>query len=575
MPPHHKVIDFMTTILRSLGLTLSILVITASNLCFAQGKPATLRHAEYPIPLQTLNVSMINDSSWTVTPDTLYMGRYYGMPDTGVVTITNLGPDTISAQVTHFKDYFGWDYLNSGGGRIPGYSSGVVNIISGETAGGIMRVFAGDGFVDIPVFGNKSAPPRDSLRWYGTTAFGSITPGATAHAVFTITNQYDTAVTLTSLAFPQGSPYSFDFLTALPRTLGPSSGIDVGVAFVAPQEAGISANSFVRLEYAFGGVKDSQLIPFSGASLTCYDMSTDSIGFGPVIRDQTAKRKVILTNQKDASIELALSLDPATQGFSILTGSPLTIGALDSAEVEVQFLADGPASQQTKLTIEGENCGWRKIPLSAAIDDSTIVVDANSIPLYGDEERTLTFEGDSSDLSERYVFYNNQADTITILSVALKHGTHFTIEKILPRYPELKLDSGEAIGVVVSFDNEPGTYADTLIIVTETGIVALDFPMVALIHGTSSVHSSPVSKPRMSVTPNPGAGPITISLSEVKSASLEVLDIMGKSMLQLKGVSTVVDGNDLAAGSYFIRASGIDINGKPFVVTQRLVIAQH
>lgn len=268
-----------------------------------------------------------------------------------------------------------------------------------------------------------------------------------------------------------------------------------------------------------------------------------------------------------------LSLNPSGTAFEILTSSPVTIGAYDTAEVEIRFTADGNTYHSAKLVMDGrDSCGQVEAWLIGRVDDSTIVLDSNSIPLYGDEEHLLSFEGDSTDLTERYVFYNNQSDTITIKSVSLKHGDHFTITNIEPRYPEFKLDSGGGMAVVVQFDNEPGTYADTLIIETETGFVAISFPMRAVINGTSDVTSPGYAAPSMMVSPNPSVGPVTIAIADAKIASIEVLDIIGKRMARFNDTRVIFDRTDIAGGTYFVRASGIGIDGKPFVITQRIVL---
>jgi hypothetical protein len=514
---------------------------------------------------------------WEISTFDPRAGSYYSKDDTIRIPIHNNKNDSCYVTSSLTNDSYGFTALGSQQRTIVANGTTTFKYLYNSATHTVANAtvhFQGEGIIKTAgMQGRSTVPPRDSLRLSGNIDFGSIAPGDTLCKTFTIYNHMDTAASLTSLSVLQNSGFYIANAPSLPHTIDAYDSLEITVCFIAPVQSGTGANGYVTVNYSFGNWQSSATINLHGSSLSCFRASTDGINFGSVIRDQSVTRSLYIVNLRNETTMVDLSLNPSGTGFEILTSSPVTIPAYDTAEVEVRFTASSNTYHSAKLVMDGrDSCGQVEAWLIGRIDDSTIVLDSNSIPLYGDEERLLSFEGDSTNLIGRYVFYNNQSDSITIKSVLLKHGDHFTITNIQPRYPEFKLDSGGGMAVIIEFDNEPGTYADTLIIETETGFIAISFPMRAVIHGTSDVRSQGFATPAMMVSPNPSMGPITISIADAKTATIEVLDIMGKRITRFNDTRVIFDRADIAGGTYFVRVSGIGIDGKPFVITQRIVL---
>jgi hypothetical protein len=504
-------------------------------------------------------------------------GSFYSKDDTVWVPIHNNMNDScfVTSTIVTSESY-GFTAIGSQQRSIPANGTTnfgfIYNSSNYEQAYALVR-FQGEGLSNtVGMQGKRAVQHRDSLVFSGDFDFGSLPPGDTVCRTFTVHNYSDTAGVLTSIGTLANSGYYILDEPTGPVTIEAHDSLHVTICFVAPMEAGVSSYVYILVAYAFGNWQGATGARLYGSSQSCFRASTDIIYFGPVIRDQSETKTFYIVNVHNETTVIDLSLNPNGSAFNILTSSPVTIAAYDTAAIEVRFTADGNGSQSAKLVMDGrDSCGQLEVALIGTID-SVNTVDSSAFALYANEEHTLNFVGDSSNSTKHYTFYNNQHDPVKVLSVGLKQGIHFTITDIDPSNPEFTLDSGEVMGVTVEFDETPGTYTDTLVIATEDGFIAINFPMHAVINGTADVATPAFGAPHMTVTPNPSSGPVTISITDANTASIEVLDIMGKRIARFDGGSAMLARNDLSAGTYFVRASGVGVDRKPFVMTTRIVV---
>lgn len=514
--------------------------------------------------------------AWQLLTTNANAGTYYGMPDSVMLSVRNNTNNALTVSASLSGGSYGFAVSGSAQQTI---GAGSTSVFTYRYDAGNYSVaeatvnFSGGGlYAQASIHGRNANPPQDSLTIQGNLEFGAILPGDTLCRSFSLYNRFDTAATLTQVSILQNSGYFLSDLPTLPVSIGAHDSLQITVCFVAPEEAGTNSNSYMNIYYAFGNAQRGATVYLHGASLGCFRAHTATLDFGSIPRYDSLTRTVYLVNLRNVSTEVDLSSNPDNSGFEILTSSPVTIPALDTVEVQVRFVATGSDRHQAKLVMDGrDSCGQVEVALLGSIYDSSVVVDSNSIALYGDGDHILTFEGDSSSLTARFVFFNDQTDTIKIKSITLTQGVHASIANIEPRNPEFRIGPGVGFAVDLLFDGDPGAYDDTLLIVTETGAIALTFPMHAVIHGTAGVSSPGVSVASMSITPNPSSGPIAITLQDAASATIEVLDIMGTRIASFNGNAIFERGN-LAAGTYFVRASGVGSDRKPFVITTRIVL---
>jgi len=512
-----------------------------------------------------------------VSASTLVMGSYYQKPDSGSLTLYNYTSNEITVNMSILSGSYGIDYTGSGSRTIAANSSASVTFVYAShmynSAQAIVRLTALGRVRDVGIYGRKMLPPRDSLYWQWQYSFDTVQPGDTVCQTVYIINPFDSSAVISSFSLPTNAPFYISNPPTLPLTLQSYDTLQLTVCYTAPNSGNQTSYSYISVDYQFAGDSArSHQIYLRGTTAPCLILQPSYLSF-QVLRDSTMTQAVYVHNRSGSSISLDADFDQSGGGhFEVVTSMPINVAAYDSAAVQIRFTATGATSQYAKLIFDGgTGCGMEDLALAARLIDTNIVIDSTAIALFGDQTRELDFIGDSNNTSITYRFYNDQTDSITVVSISLKDGTHFTITDVAPRMPWFKLAQNGLMEVTIQFDGTPGTYTDTLVIVTENGVIALNFPINAVI-SSSDVATPAFSTASMSVTPNPSTGPVTISIAQANTATIEVLDIMGTRIAQFDGSLATFDRNNLAAGTYFVRASGMGEDRKPFVITQRIVL---
>lgn len=508
-----------------------------------------------------------------------WAGNYYGgNTDTAIVSVYNHMNDTVTISAS-FAMNDGFQAIAPQSRTIAGNSTGYFRYLFrpvNDTIGDAVINLSGAGITDTARIHGRNrvvVPPRDSLYWHWQYSFDTVQPGDTVCQSIYIINPFDSSASITSFSAPSNSPFYLIDPPTLPMTLEGHDTLVLTVCYRSPNIGHQTSNSYITVQYQFAGdSSQSREIILRGSTAQCFAFSPWYLQFN-VLRDSVQTQGVQVINRTGSTITLDADFDQAGGGhFEVLTSMPINIAAYDSEMVYVRFTATGATGQYAKLIFNGgTGCGTEDLALAAHIIDTNIVIDSTAIGLFADETRELDFYGDSNHTSITYRFYNDQGDSIKVVSISLKDGTHFTITDVAPQMPWFKLGPNGLMEVTIEFDGTPGTYTDTLVIVTEDGIIALNFPIHAVI--TSSAVAAPiVSAPNMIITPNPSTGPVTIRIEDAATATIDVLDIIGARIARYTSSQATFDRTDLAAGTYFVRASGIGEDRKPFVITQRLVL---
>jgi hypothetical protein len=525
------------------------------------------------IGMDTIYVEPPPPLSWKIDSNSrFYAGSFYGLPDTAVIRVRNLTAHSID--VGSSTIYGGFEPVGAQERTIvangttdfkycfnPAYDSIVGRIrIYGESIADTVDLFAQA----------LRVPTYDSLSWSHYTYYTQVLPGDSMCQYVTIYNRFDSDAVITALTFADSNRYYFHDAPSFPLLVAANDSVNLNICFRAPDSAGVGIYSGMWVTYQFNTSNSrTRYLELRGSTRTCIWTNPKSLGLGLVHRDSTKTRSFYLVNNTDSSIlidSLRLRSD-SDPGFELTPNTSITIPPHDSVIVGVTFTADGDTNHNGYVRIfTQERC--HTIPdyyLNARVYPPLI----EGIELFADSANTLFFSGDSSFATQIFRFINDLSDSINVLSVALKQGIHFEIDDIDPHYPELLLGPTDWMDVTLQFIGNPGTYDDTLVIVTESAFVSLTFPIHAVISG-SSVGASIASSPVLLISPNPATGPVRITLDHAPNASIEVLDVMGKLVTHVD--DGMWDRANVSSGSYFVRATGIGEDGKPFVITTRIVL---
>jgi hypothetical protein len=79
----------------------------------------------------------------------------------------------------------------------------------------------------------------------------------------------------------------------------------------------------------------------------------------------------------------------------------------------------------------------------------------------------------------------------------------------------------------------------------------------------------------ISVSPVPSHSDVNVTLGGVRSAQIEVVDLLGNTISSATATSEWKwNGNNAGNGSYIVRISGVSANGESFVTSKRIIIAK-
>ncbi len=203
------------------------------------------------------------------------------------------------------------------------------------------------------------------------------------------------------------------------------------------------------------------------------------------------------------------------------------------------------------------------------------------LSLFQNETGLMALTTSNSVTVDTFWFDNNTAAHVLVSSVSLTNSTNFSLVGVLPHSPNDSLASGGEMGVIIQFDGDTnGFYHDSLIVVTDGGWslpVQHIFNLEAMhTQGTAGV-AVPVaiSPASISIVPNPASGPVMISVNEAQKANIEIFDLLGNQIVNATEAGTSAyewNASSMANGIYIVRANGVDKNGSPFVISERMVL---
>jgi hypothetical protein len=213
-------------------------------------------------------------------------------------------------------------------------------------------------------------------------------------------------------------------------------------------------------------------------------------------------------------------------------------------------------------------------PNSPVIIGRAIAASSDSLGLFTPpEESVLTLQTQSSVVTRTFYFTNNSGADLTVTAVSLSSGSHFQITGMIPSTLPALLANGDELAVSVQFNGDTtGFYRDSLIITTEHSLVSAVFELQALRQPASRVAGSIADEMELTLSPTPAHNELTVRIRASDKVSYELLDLLGARVAQGSGTGTWKTSlAELPPGSYVLRASGADRNGKPFVASKMFI----
>ena len=141
------------------------------------------------------------------------------------------------------------------------------------------------------------------------------------------------------------------------------------------------------------------------------------------------------------------------------------------------------------------------------------------------------------------------------------------------------LHNGASMKILLQLvDSTSNAHDDTLIITSEHALTSTMYHIH--IGKTAGVSIAQIANVSLTVNPNPSHGNVTVGITGMRNANVQVLDILGRVVAEATNVGSTWSWNGMTGaqsaqnGTYILRAAGIGMNGKTMTESARFVISR-
>ncbi len=205
-----------------------------------------------------------------------------------------------------------------------------------------------------------------------------------------------------------------------------------------------------------------------------------------------------------------------------------------------------------------------------------------AIPISTTEKQTIGLSNRGIEESYTLLFVNNLNVDVTVQSLSMKEGTYYTITATNPSTTPFIIKPNETFTVTISFKASDGlVHKDALVIVADHNITSTEIGIEGINYSLASVKGAVLPEGvSVSVNPVPAKSDLTVTIAGIRSANIEVIDILGNTIAtatttgewKWNGQTSV--GSAASNGAYIVRIAGMSNDGSSFVTSKRVIIAK-
>ncbi len=443
----------------------------------------------------------------------------------------------------------------------------------------------------------------------GTFSFGEIAAGTTVCKTVHVVNKNAVAIVISSWHICDNGLFTASSDIALPFTLAAGASTTFSICFT-PDSIHKEASCSLTVNYSIPSKNvDGKVltVTFSGSlkgttngggttTMSCLRTEQGDGFRDPILLGTSADRNLILINNTGASITVtsdSLGCEDKA-AFALTSQLPMTIAAHSTAKFtytftpfarangEVQktfnacviFRAEGDSMKCDGQYVVGKLIGYSNQDVAKHTDDTV------ARPLFPEEKRTLALESHGEIATKTFTFTNNLTVDATVKSISLQSGQYFAITSTNPTPTPFVLHPNDVLTVTLSYTaNDKAVHTDKLIIDADHALAANEFDLQGVNSATASVRNAVPAGVEIAISPNPMTTNLTANLTGVRSANVEVYDILGAKMFSTSVANqwiwnaTTTNGARIAAGSYIVRFSGVTNDGVAFVTSKQVIVA--
>lgn len=441
-----------------------------------------------------------------------------------------------------------------------------------------------------------------------TLEFGAVLQGVQLCKTVVITNTFDGAITITGWSLHNQSTELS--LGTFSQNVQLAKGESVSVQICYTPDGSLEAfqNSLIVFYTSAGHDSSTHSVhhSFTGsldhhhdADTTHHTTDTNHVGhhcislhhgagsIDPIVIGATAEHILYLINPSNVDVTITAATISGTQAgaFTITSTLPITVPANSTTTtLSYNFSPDSSGhhtfSADLTLTLSGDSLTCQTIAGNLigypVVQHNPSGHNADTVlhPLFPSERRTLGIEGNGNHTSMTFYFTNNLDVDVTVNNVFLDDATYFTIASTTPSTAPFVLNPGGKLTVVVTYTaTDKEVHYAHLVISADHQLQSTSFDLQGVQLQTASVSNVLPSDVAISVSPSPGKEYVTVDMKGIRSADVEVIDLLGKTVVSVKTNSIWKwDASNILSGYYIVRIAGVSMNGEPFVISKRIVL---
>jgi hypothetical protein len=471
----------------------------------------------------------------------------------------------------------------------------VDSIIAVCSYGGVTHVVEGQ------ILGYTSDPPPPVVLVADPHefTFGTVKFGTSACKNVVVTNKSNSPVILRYWGTCDSTTSYKDFsvtpASGVPDTLSAGGSITFTICY-KPHEANIQGSCNLSISYYQLSTPPTDgilSVYFNGNSQAdtinntpvCLRTEQGSNYQDPVVVGGSADHTLYLINSSSHSITLnTVDIYGTDAGvFTIPTSQlPITVPA-NSSNTTIYYVFSPTSnskfeySAHASFSLSGDSlvCDSAGAALVGYVVRSINTVDSVVRPLFPTDSRTLGLEGNGATVSTTFYFTNNLQVDCTVNKIWLASGQFFKISSTNPSPTPFVLHPGDNLTVIITYTaTDHYVHHDSLMIDANHNLQAQSFELQG-VQLAASVSATLPADVAINVSPNPASSYVTVNMAGVRSADIQVIDLLGNIITTAKAASSYRwDASSSLSGSYIVRISGISTGGEQFVASKRIIVAK-
>jgi hypothetical protein len=423
--------------------------------------------------------------------------------------------------------------------------------------------------------------------------FGAVDANSSSCKNVVVTNKSKSIVVIRGWDLCDNKDFSVTPAFTGNDTLASGASMTFSICYT-PHEAGLQASCNLTIKYLqLDPLADGHItVSFSGNSgntipdKICLRTEQGANFQDPIVDGSTAEHTLYLINKSNFAITVnsaSITGDYANL-FAITSTFPITVPANSTTTtLAYSFSPNSNAlsgyKATVKLVLSGDSIQCEAatgVLVGYVVHSSNTSNDSVVRPLFPTEKRTLAIEGTASRVTWTFTFTNNLGVDATVKNVTVDDNTNFSIASTTPSPMPFVLHPGDNMTVVVNFNSTDNlVHHAHLLIDADHQLQSTSFDLQGLNNSAAKVSGNLPANVEINVSPNPASSFVTLSMNGVRSADVEVYDMLGKQVTSAKASSLWKwDASSITAGSYIVRISGESMNGENFVTSKRVVVTK-